>query len=225
MPQPLSRVHPNPTVILGHDALEKYPEFSKAITKVIHIWTECDLILSHMVSRFLKADFEIVSAMFQALTGGEARRDAFLAAAKEALHPTDFALVRAVLRAARPSRDQRNEFVHHAWGRSPDVPDALLLADPRALNKIMLLLNKMVREFKMPPGSPSDHFDHTRIAVYREIDFIRAAQEAVDAQKWLIELYVVIGFQVPWRGAMQKQLLSQPPIQQWYQKFLNEGSP
>src|SRR5271156_4524441 len=83
-----------------------------------------------MVAQFLRADFAVVRAMLQALIGAGGKRAAMDAAAKSALSEEDCLYYDALMRAIKTSRNKRNDFVHHLWGISPDIPDALLLLDP-----------------------------------------------------------------------------------------------
>jgi len=226
MPQPLSKVHPKATVILGYAEEIFNPEFTTSIFQVVNTWAVCEHILSHLISRFVKGDFEIVTAMFHALSSSEARRDALFAAAQKALSREDFNLIRATMRAAKPTRDQRNCFVHHIWGYSPEIPDAMVLADPTALSEHILDANRSFLEIwrGKPPRKLVD-YDHSKIFVYRENDFFDAVANAKNAYEWFFKLFVVIGAPVPAHDTIRNELLSQPPIRQHFEKFAQEGSP
>ena len=101
---------------------------------VIARWSDIDKTLAELLLLMLKSpDLKVGMAMFQALNSGEAKRAALLAAAAEALRGNvdDHNLFLAVLRTIKGSRDRRNEFAHQLWGVARELPDALLLVDPK----------------------------------------------------------------------------------------------
>ena len=87
-PQPLANFRPGYQPVnftLMDDAMEKRPNLAGLVIRVINIWSYTDHSLATLATNFLKADFETVTAMLQALTGIEARRAAISAAAQSTL--------------------------------------------------------------------------------------------------------------------------------------------
>ena len=136
-PQPLNKVYPKAVPKFKFGTLFEQPQFTSLVMQTVSIWSMIDALLIQTVARFLKADFEVVTAIFEALAGANARREAYLAAAQEALSTEDFNIVRAVMIVIGPSRKRRNMFVHHIWGSAPELPDAILLAPPPVVTRYL----------------------------------------------------------------------------------------
>jgi hypothetical protein len=130
MPQPLSKVKPGAGMKIGPHALANRPALAVQVMSVLGEWAHIDATFSAILTTFLKADFIVVNAMMEALKSGTSRNAAFLGAAQSGLPERDFNLVQAVIKASKASRNRRNEFAHHIWAFSDELPDALLLIDP-----------------------------------------------------------------------------------------------
>ena len=133
-PQPLSKICPLASVLFDPGALLERPALAVFPMTVIARWADIDKSLAELLLLMLKSpNLSVGMAMFQALNSGEAKRAALLAAAAEALEQNvdDHNLFRAVLNAISASRNRRNHFAHHLWGVARELPDALLLADPK----------------------------------------------------------------------------------------------
>ncbi len=231
-PQPLSKVNPSASVNFLSDTLLQHPHHASLIMRVVTIWSNADALLSQTAARFLDADYAVVMAMFQALASAEARRDALLAAANERLSKDDYNLFRAVLRVVRPSRQRRNDFVHHLWGTSAELPDAMLLAEPKVV--IQQPLTRLAIDTRNAiAGKPRSlnilEVDKAQVFVYREKDLVEDGDIADQAWGYIFDLYFFLGFLMlespsPLPDTMRDELLSQPPIQQQFQKFSLEDN-
>ena len=134
VPQRLSQVDPRASAHFDPGALLSQPQLAAYPMTVIARWADIDKTLAELLPLMLKSpDLTVGMAMFQALVSGEAKRAALMAAAAEALrgNADDHNLFLAVLRTIKGSRDRRNEFAHHLWGVARELPDALLLVDPK----------------------------------------------------------------------------------------------
>jgi hypothetical protein len=103
-PQPLNKVNPKATPNFKFGTLQERPQLASLIMQSVGIWSMIDALLIQSVAQFLRADFEVVTAIFEALAGANARHDAYLAAAKEALPTDDYNIVQAVMIVTKPSR-------------------------------------------------------------------------------------------------------------------------
>ncbi|MBD3732960.1 MAG: hypothetical protein IE934_09620 [Sphingopyxis sp.] len=191
MPQPLDRVHPAPTISVTPSALSN-SAYAGHVAFVIATWAHIDGDVGSLLARMLKADIATGTAMYLALIGGEARKAALAAAAKEALPPWQQHLLSAVIKATKPSRDQRNSFAHHAWGTADELPGTLLLMHPR----VVVESNVSRRQAHIIENTriirPID-LDRSRIMVFREKDFADAQRMALQATRLWNLLYMVIG--------------------------------
>lgn len=221
MPHPLSRVRPKAEIEVSPGAIPNRPALAVSVMRVIAIWSEIDSDAAVILSRMLKADVVTGVAMYQALTGGESRRAAFMAAAQSSLPEWQLILLRAVLNASKPSRDTRNDFAHHIWATTKDLPDALLLMPPTV---------RLDRHLQFRAGAPdtrvdgiADHYDFAKIYVYRKPDLDSAVEAALDAAVHHAYLYMVTGPEVIEQG--RRMLLREPRIQQALEPLTRESSP
>ena len=158
-------------------------------------------------------------AMYEALSGGESRRAALEGAARAALPEADFLLFKAVEKVLSPARRIRNEFAHHIWGTTTEIPNALLLIDPKCL-----------REFEVQKSDGrSLIIERSWVYVWKERD-LREARAAI--RDGLLILGVLSEglaekpLARPEIGASaRQQLLSRPPIAQALHKMSQKNTP
>lgn len=198
MPQPLSRVKSVDDIEFFPSSVRQHPEFASAIAYVIACGAFIDCTLASMLTLLLHAEPRVGTAMYMALSGAEARRSALSAAAKEALSPENFDGFQDVLAKTKAARERRNDFAHHLWGFSKQIPDGLLLISPHAFAARDVAVAEVNREIaatrtiKTPaPLNPKD------IQVYRQTDFeestrlLEAAVNSLDILR--IEIALSIG--------------------------------
>ena len=191
MPQPLSRVRPNADVTASIGALTNSPQFAMKVMTVIGYWAHIDGDLATIFSAFLKTEIPVGVAMYRALNGGATRRAVFLSAAEAALPRWKFLLTQAVIIANAGARAQRNDFAHHVWGRSDDLPDAMLLM-PAEVVVDSNLSHRIVHEVDGANVIIPKGYDASAIMVYRDGDFDRAIEQTVAAQMRVIHLYQTV---------------------------------
>lgn len=228
-PQPLSRVRSNAGMSIEIDAISKRPALAPLVLEAIATWAHSDTLLADLTAKFLEADFEIVTKMLQALTSNEGRLAAIRAAAKHALSEDDNQLFEIVLKVTKPSRDKRNDFAHHLWGYSNELPNALLLVDPKHVQIMSAGFDAESRRrlLMMPPKSDiGDILEtlKTHIFVYRKKDLQEAARDAKAAYAYIHNLLFVLNHNHPASEHMRTELLSQPPIQQALQRLTSENA-
>lgn len=180
MPNPLSRVKPKATFsIVPPAAMSKRPSLAVKVAEVISIWASIETEILFLATDILDADYVAVSAMLGALTSSEAKTAALIAAATAVLDSSDLALFSKVRAATKASRDRRNEFAHHIWMCSDELPDALLLVDPKYLSSFSVMerraienLEKLMAQRPVMADEPLDipEIDKSKVFVYREKD-------------------------------------------------------
>ena len=234
MPQPLSTLTPETlpgggvkVVGFGQDALGDRPMLAAKVMRVIGICSFIDQQLYKIMANFIKADFEMVTAMMLALSGAEAKRAAMNAAALTALSEDDYCLYMAVLEATTPPRKQRNKYAHHLWGTANYIPDGLLLIDPQEFARrdakylaehkayrddVDAYRAQQTRSTPRPtPPSPGS-FDYTQIFVYRESDLDRDVRDALKAAE-LISLMGLALSDHPVAAETRSKLFAEPLVQ------------
>jgi hypothetical protein len=224
MPHPLSRVKPNAEIEVGVNALAQRPQFVPQIMRVIAYWAHIDGDMATIFSNFLRTDIEVGTAVYQAFNGAEARRVAMFAAAEKALPEWQQIALRAVWNATKASRDQRDKFAHHVWATSEELPDALLLMHSSVV--VARNVSHRQRSEHLPNGrgviAPKD-LDRSKVFVYRQKDFDRAAEEAGAASFLVMLLYTAIGQN--WHEVGRRQLWNEPRFQRAVQPLILEKSP
>ena len=230
-PQPLSKVRHDATVNVLASNITSYPDLALLVMTVIDTWSRIDVELAIMLTAFLKADFIVVTAMLQALTGGEGRRAALLGAANQALSGDDLKLFNAVMKVIAPSRNRRNEFAHHIWNHSPEVPDALILIDPKHLVRDEALrCAHVVKLASAGQPIPPDPFaalplsDNSNAFVYRRKDLEEEKRLARDCYQlvYTLQLVMILGDRA---GLLRTSLLQAPQVQQALQQMTSGSAP
>jgi len=181
MPNPLSRVRPDkvPLHIMA-GGLAQRPELAKHVMSVIDWWSYSEAQLAALLPRFLKADYRVTHAMFQALSSAEARRSALTAAARATMSSEEFELYESVMRAIVPTRNTRNAFAHRLWCISESLPEALLLTDGSWEAEQSIIVKELVAKAMTDPQASvvPPETDYSRFMVYRENDLLREVEAA-----------------------------------------------
>lgn len=221
MVQPLSNVCSDAQVEISADCIGGAPDFAEKVMRVIALWSHNDGNLAAILAVMLKTDIQTGVAMYHALTSAEARKAALFAAADIAMLEWEAILLRAVIRACRASRNQRNDFAHGIWGVSPDVPDAIMLLDA----EVVMEHNVSVRQPVMVDGQRvirPKGIDNKRVWVYRQKDFDAAHDDAQTAYQRLLNYYTLARFR---DDRARIELLSDPQVAQAAHKLSRESSP
>lgn len=233
-PQPLAKFRPGHQGVsftLMDDAMEKRPNLAVLVMRVINIWSYADHTLATLTTNFLKADFETVAAMLQALTGGGARRAAIKAAARSTLSPDDFTLFEVVMKVIKASHDRRHEFAHFLWGILPNEPDVLLLLNPKYLAQFDAKTRSWSAEFmayrpmrgERPDIPPDTEIVLAEVFVYREQDLLEDVSHAMKAYELVFNLHLALSPSHPAADDGRSELLNQPQVRQALERLSNEN--
>jgi len=190
----------------------------------IELWSDIELRIFSMVSQCLKAEPIIATAMLQAVDNQAAQRAAILAAAKSVLDDEHGSLFEAAFFSTFASRNVRHQFVHHLWGISDQLPDALLMEDPKYFHmnmaKRLKRVDERIKKGVHPVLAGEFLVERTGMYVWRERDIKDEINNALRAQKIMAHLASMVGAQQAHRStdSMRKWLLKDPLIQQRLQK-------
>jgi len=170
--------------------------------------------------------------MFATLTAERAELFALDAAAKAALSPDDFDVFRAAISMTGRVQTPRNHLAHWIWGTCKELPDALLLAEPKAQKdrerELILALERA--------GGPDakeiinlERYNPATVLVYRRGDLERAKRDLEDAERITAVLAVYLDRQVcRWtRDTFEGQrvaALREVVFQHFYDKRLFRGA-
>jgi hypothetical protein len=158
--------------------------------------------------------------MFSTLTAQHLQMGALEAAAKASLKETEYDVFKVTLSVASSVQTPRNHLAHWIWAYSTQVPNALLLAEPKAAKDRdrEFTLALQVGETDSEKIGALNSFDPAEIQVYRESDLKRARDDLEEASQ--IAFLAVVYFDgtfmgrikpLPWTGktATRAQLFEQ----------------
>lgn len=131
-PQPLLKVNPKADYISAYTPTVAHlnPELYHLAHRVILLAAWGETMWGHMFGNLLHGAPLPSFAIYQRLESAAAKNAILLAAAESELPAEDFRRLQALQKAVAPIFKVRNQFAHHHWGHSPQIPNALLLSDP-----------------------------------------------------------------------------------------------
>lgn len=183
MPQPLSSVLKGKPyeITLDPNCLLQEPGLAKLVAAAIGWSSNIEYGLGSTLVAMLGAHVKPGFALYSAIISNSAQRKAVNAVAEAILSPEDFATFKIVDRLAKAASLQRHELAHGLWGTSPQVPSALLLADPQYVQGVFAQHAHFwsLPSHKKPDPSvwPEAGFDPTKIFVYREKDLLNIVRD------------------------------------------------
>ena len=145
MPNPISRVYPNASIMLsnvGDYPLSRHPNLAALAIEAISSWSNVESFMLHMFITMMGGPTDNAAAVYLALDSRSAKSAAINAIAEKTLSAENRRLLRAILRTIKSNGGARDKLAHWVWGDSPDIPDGLLLADPTKLARIEINTNQ-----------------------------------------------------------------------------------
>ena len=101
--------------------------------EAIASWANVEQFMLNAYISLLGGAREDAATIYLALETQSAKVAAINAVARKKLTKEHNALLAAILKLAKANQKQRDRLAHWVWGNSPNLPDALLLADPRVM--------------------------------------------------------------------------------------------
>lgn len=201
-------------------SLSLKPELARLVMLVIETWSSAEARTFGMVANILQTEPVIATAMLQAVDNMQAQRDAILAGAKAVLMAEEWAVFEAAFLSTNASRNARNRFVHHVWGVTDDLPNALLLHEPKYFHVDRSSSIKRAREIARTPVMNATYKDaeinRDGITVWRAGDLAIEVNAANRAHRIMAILEVMIVRRVCSQStdSIRKLLLNDPITQQ-----------
>jgi hypothetical protein len=166
-------------------------------------WGLVEYRLSLLLVRVLGADAAPALAMFSTLTAQHLQLGALEAAAKVALSVEEFDVFKAATNVTDRVQTPRNHLAHWIWGSCLELPDALLLAEPKSAKErdreLTLALERSdTAGVNTAEMAKLNSYDPTKIRVYKEADLERAALDIEEAS--LITFLTVVYLDGLFRG-------------------------
>jgi hypothetical protein len=174
MPQPLSRVNPNATLIIGNNCdnpSDHRPEIALLAIKVIAEWSILESFLQGLFVKLLGSNPALGAAMYSSLSGTSARRDAFRAVAKLSLSPEELEIFDAIFSLYITAAKQRNNVAHWVWGYSPQIPDGVILCNPNVFMDFNVRIEQFTAALIWEEKVEFPQFNKDQVFVFYAHDF------------------------------------------------------
>lgn len=187
-PQPLSNIKRDATVEIPPVDLTKRPGGALWIASCISAWSAVEFHLGLMMIAFLGKAASPTVAIYVDLIAFRTRIEALIAAAKNTLSDEYYEIFEALISFTRVAAKKRDKLAHHLWTYSCDLPDALLLIDPRDLlpeftNGIAKAIEgKAAKEYFFTEKDIK--IDYNLIYVYKMQDFAELYAEFVSISNY-----------------------------------------
>jgi hypothetical protein len=175
-PQPLSSVRSNAIVKMGPVDLSVRPEAALWVSKCIAAWSEVEFQLGLMMTAFLGEAAIPTVAIYLELLAFRTRVQALAAAAPKTISLEHEQIFDALIFLARAATKKRDRLAHWLWTYSEQVPEALLLIDPRDL--LPQFTHRIIKALAGQKTTEEDaQISKNLIWVYRPIDLIEIHTE------------------------------------------------
>ncbi|WP_369720871.1 hypothetical protein AB8Z38_27775 [Bradyrhizobium sp. LLZ17] len=204
MPQPLSRVKPGATVRQRPSVLSHLPpNYAQLVAAIFSHSSLVEYRLGALLVRILGADAAPAIAMFATLEAQHQQLRALEAAAKAGLTEHEFDVFKATMSVTKSVQTPRNQLAHWIWAHSPELPDALLLAEPKSAKDRDREFTLALESGETDPAKIAalNTFDPANVQVYREGDLERARDDLAEATQ--ITFLTVVYLDGTFRGRIK----------------------
>lgn len=113
--------------------MSRHPNLAVLAMEAIGSWSNVESFLLGLYVELMGGPNDLASTAYLSLETQSAKTQAIQAVARKALSQENLRLLNAILAVAKTHQKSRDKMAHHVWGESPNLPDALLLADPKTL--------------------------------------------------------------------------------------------
>jgi hypothetical protein len=152
MPNPLNRVNPKASILLGNvgmdSPLNHNPELALYAMDVVRTWSDVENFRLGLYMEILGKNNENARVAFLALDSEGSRSRSINAVAERAFQGDVLKAYFAVQKYAKKFQKTRNKVCHWTWGFSPQIKDGFLLVDPNASDPEGVLRKHLVYVFK-----------------------------------------------------------------------------
>src|SRR5262245_32958359 len=123
LPQPLSRVLSNASVILGNAGdrpITRHPELAVLAIEAIASWSNVESFMLRLFMQLLGGNESLAASVFLSLESQSAKTSAIKAASTSSLddRPAELEVLNAILAIAKANEKDRNKLAHWTWGDS-----------------------------------------------------------------------------------------------------------
>jgi hypothetical protein len=133
-PQPLSRIGPsNLKYRLDFDNFDKRPAVAQAIAECIATWSRVEWAYGSLFISLLQANEAKGAELYASMGSAKSKRDSIMALAVGNLHEQQVTLLDRLLSYTKSQQKIRDKIAHWIWGISDQLPDSMVLCDPKSI--------------------------------------------------------------------------------------------
>lgn len=222
MPQPLSSKFRN-GVSYNTDpqAMTKRPELAVKYARCLASWSTVEVELATMMCEAMKAAAGPFAAAYHALNSTAAQASVADAAIRETVEAKLLPIFDAIMSQFRSAKKDRDKLAHGVWAFSDELPDSLLMIDPKLLvrREAAFIPNYTLSEIspntRGGPCGPEHAITPAMVMVYDDGDFDRIIAENHKVKWMLKKLGWCVWTGPPEAEKVYQSLLSEPKIQEW----------
>ena len=133
----------------GSDHLREQPELGALVANVIAGWSATEAYLGMVFGSLIGASEPTTMNMYAAFRSFDTQRTLLETAARDLLSQRYADILEVTLTVLGRAARIRHQFAHGIWGASPDIPDALLLAEPKGFWAYGIMAIKYQRSFPL----------------------------------------------------------------------------
>jgi hypothetical protein len=220
-PQPLSKMKAV-NHIFGTDGLAVRPEQATLVARAIAGWAVTETHLGHIFGFLIGASKPATMSMYAAMRSFDVQRTLLQTAAQELLRPRYADMLFAVLIVLGRAATVRHQFAHWIWGSSQDIPDALLLAEPKTFWHMRVERIRYWRRIKDVDGTVllnEPGIDRSTVMVYRTKDLLEVCERMELSYRYAEALYQMISSKTARRRTIYDRLCDVPEIATALQRY------
>ena len=187
-PQPLGKVKSGANYLMIGGFAER-PEVANGIARCLANWSWVETMTSYIFLKLLGTNHKAAIALYNSFESAKGKTDAIRTLAISKLPAQELDLVKAALRLVKSHQSARDRIAHWLWGLSEDLPDAMVMLDP----KLLLAKEAHLREnWLSGKGVAVSDFKHDEMDIY----VYTAAALKKDAEDFasLARLIAQVGF-------------------------------
>ncbi len=153
-PQPLLKTYPNAGMAFAPELTINRPEVAAWIAQCITCWSWVETQTSGLFTLLLGLNVEAGMELYNSFGGASLKENGIKILARSNLERADYEIIDALLKVVNSHQRTRDKIAHWYWGLSDQIPDGLVLIDPKDL----LIRNARV-EAKLRVGEHATHDD------------------------------------------------------------------
>jgi hypothetical protein len=170
----LADIQPDAGMSFGPGFMEHRPEIAAKVAINIGLFSDIEFQQGILLHRLIGTDADTAFSLYTKLRG-TSQNGVMLEFAKKKMVREPFATFQKITKAIKARSDERNKVAHWLWGKSDQLPDALLLVAPVNWYRPMAY-------FIDTPFEAQEHsqqrLDNADVLVYRHEELARLQERA-----------------------------------------------